>query len=744
MPIDSLYEDPRAGFNHLNIPDLLAAREQYHVFLTRHPNVVGTAIGRYLIRKPGVDTTKGKGPKPPRTLGNSHVDLDKSWPCVLVFVDLWQTDEELIKANSPAAVIPKTLYLPDGRAVPVCVVEAPRQAEPTDAPMARKLAYPKSVIAGGFPLEVTVQGVDHIATVGCLVTDGSRYYGLTSRHVCGEPGRIINARIGGELVPIGVTASRELQLSKLAFSTVYPDWSGAHLFVNADIGLIDLNDVNRWRTDIYQLGQLGPIADFNVNNLTLSMVGKEVCGFGAGSGPIEGQVSALFYRYRSMGGIEYISDFLIGPTGSSTTVVRHGDSGAILCLKTKEGFRPLATIWGAHEFVDNGTKSALGYGLATGLGNVCRLLDIDIVRGWNIDQPYTWGKTGHFKIGFHAADLVGNKSLSALLATNQASLGYPNHILESPDSVNGAYTDDFVPLADVADVIWRTKRPSDESNHFCDIDETHRRVYGGKSLMELSFEDEANIDPSIWLDFDQKMDAVKPIYKMNRKTHEEELRPREGALPFRVWQMYLQMIASLAAGRMDEYLVAGGTMAHYVGDACQPLHISYLHHGADESESAVHSDYETTLIDRKASELFTGVDANKKKVKQSELIDAEGRSAAKLVLGLMKATVGRLSPEEVLEVWRKEKGQGKYDRMWDALGPQTIENISEGAHVMAVLWQSAWKHGNGDRLPETKLGKIAKSKLQVLYLKRDFVQSFRLSDIENYREALGLPVEVNA
>ena len=54
MGTDSFADEMMQGFNHLNIPDLLAAREQYHVFLTRHPNVVATAIGRYLIRKPGV------------------------------------------------------------------------------------------------------------------------------------------------------------------------------------------------------------------------------------------------------------------------------------------------------------------------------------------------------------------------------------------------------------------------------------------------------------------------------------------------------------------------------------------------------------------------------------------------------------------------------------------------------------------------------------------------------------------
>jgi hypothetical protein len=729
-------DDMMASFNHLSISDLLAAREQYHVFLTKHPNVVATAIGRYLIRKSEIGIKVRKGQKPPRTLANSQVDQDKSWPCVLVFVERWQSEEELVKSKSPGAVVPKTLYLADGRAVPVCIVEAPRDLEPADAPPADAVRYPKSVIAGGYPLEVDVQGRHHIATVGCLVSDGSKYYGLTNRHVCGEAGRVIYARLGGELVAVGNSAPRDMQLSKMAFSEMYPGWPGAHLYVNADVGLVDIDDVNRWRTDIFRLGPLGPIADLNVNNLTLSLIGKAVKGFGAGSGPIDGQISALFYRDRSMGGIEYISDFLIGPTSNRISVVRHGDSGAVLSLVTEEGLRPFAITWGAHEFVDGARRTSLGYALATGLGNVCRLLDVDLVRGWNVDQPYTWGKTGHFKIGFRAANLVSNANLKKLLIANQASLGYSNGDLTSEEAVNGKYTQDFVPLADVADIIWRTTRPDDESNHFCDIDEKDHGVYGGKSLMELSMKDDANIDVDVWLDFDRKMDAAKPIHKKNRKTGKTELRPREGALPFRVWQMYKQMISSLKKGNVEEFLTAGGTMAHYVGDACQPLHISYLHHGADASESGVHSDYETTLIDRKAEELFSGVDSVKKTVLAKELIGANGKDAAKLVLRLMKATVETLPPKEVLEVWGKMKGRGKYDGMWDALGDRTIQNIASGAHAMAVLWQSAWEEGGGDKLTKAKLRKIPQARLQALYSKKTFVQSFRLSDPKGYKSVL--------
>lgn len=724
------------SFNHLSIRDLLGAREQYHVFLTRHPNVVATAIGRYLVRKPGV-VKKNARRKPPRTLANSHVDKQRSWPCVLVFVDKWQSEAELIEEKSAGAVIPRTLYLADGRAVPVCIVEAPRNLEPKDATPAPCIRFPKSVIAGGFPLVVDVQGREHMATVGCLVTDGSKYYGLTNRHVTGEPGREIYAQLGGSLQRIGETAADESrQLAKLPFGEVYPGWPGPHLSLNADIGLVDIDNLNLWRTDVFGVGALGPIADYNVTNLSLSLIGEKVTGFGAASGRIDGRISAFFYRYRAMGGIEYVSDYLIGPPDNRAAVTRHGDSGAILLLQDGETFRPFAIAWGAHEFSDGENRSKLGFALATGLGNVCRLLDVDLVRGWNLDQPFTWGKTGHFKIGYRAGDLVTTAKLKKLLGNNQARLGYSDADLADDDKVvGGTFTHDFVPLADVADIIWRTTRPSDESNHFCDIDEVDPHVFGGKSLLQLSLASDKNIDLDVWLDFDRKMDAEKPIFKKD-KNGVLQPRPREGALPFRVWQMYLQMIRSLLAGKIDEFIVAGGTMAHYVGDACQPLHISFLHHGADPTEANVHSDYETTMIDKKRDALFAGVNAVKKKVAQADLIGPDGKEAAKLILKLMKETVDRLPPSEVLDVWRNEKGIGRYDRMWAKLGPRTIRNIAGGATRMAILWQSAWKHGNGNRFADSRLGAIPEPKLQTIYGKKTFVPSYRLSDIEKFRKEL--------
>ena len=85
-------------FNRLEIKDLLEARDAYHLRLLHLPNVVATAIGRYLIRKTdpdfrNPDAESAQPIKYKRTLENSAV---RPWPrpCVLVFVKKWPEDME--------------------------------------------------------------------------------------------------------------------------------------------------------------------------------------------------------------------------------------------------------------------------------------------------------------------------------------------------------------------------------------------------------------------------------------------------------------------------------------------------------------------------------------------------------------------------------------------------------------------------------------------------------------------------
>src|SRR5262245_2770440 len=159
----------KRDFPSLSIRTLLEAREAYHVHLSALERVIGTAIGRFLIRRQdkdfkNPDAQERRYQPTPRTLENSDV-RKWSWPCVLVFVDRWLTKEEMDKR--PDGVVPQFLYLPDGRVAPTCVVQADVGEQPLrsiDRPN-----FPSKLAAGGYPVMPEAQTSQRGGSLGCRV-----------------------------------------------------------------------------------------------------------------------------------------------------------------------------------------------------------------------------------------------------------------------------------------------------------------------------------------------------------------------------------------------------------------------------------------------------------------------------------------------------------------------------------------------------------------------------------------------
>src|SRR5262245_51774267 len=228
-------------FNTLSLLDLLKAREQFHPHLLHKANVVGTAVGRYLIRKndPYPNGPEALAPqpqyKPPRTLENSEV-RDYSWPAGLVFVSEWVDEREFGGDGNFSAIdfIPKTIYMEDGRSVPICVVWAPlvEAAPPPVAP--ENFVFPETQFSGGYPVISQVQKAKHLASIGCLVSDGHRIYALTNRHVAGRTGEKLYTTLHGKEIEIGQSSDK--QIGRLPFEELYQTWPGKSISVNMDVG----------------------------------------------------------------------------------------------------------------------------------------------------------------------------------------------------------------------------------------------------------------------------------------------------------------------------------------------------------------------------------------------------------------------------------------------------------------------------------------------------------------------------
>ena len=130
---------------------------------------------------------------------------------------------------------------------------------------------------------------------------------------------------------------------------------------------------------------------------------------------------------------------------------------------------------------------------------------------------------------------------------------------------------------------------------------------GNKTLLQMC-QDPKNVDTKFWL-----------MYYANVGD------TGRGCLPFRVWQFFDEMVDAVKKRDINRYVCAAGVMAHYVGDACQPLHISHLHDGEPQGAGkpargkGVHSEYQEKMLRQHALDMLEDMKKEvRKRVPQSK------------------------------------------------------------------------------------------------------------------------------
>ncbi len=354
--------------------------------------------------------------------------------------------------------------------------------------------------------------------------------------------------------------------------------------------------------------------------------------------------------------------------------------------------------------------------LASTLAGVAQTLGVTLLNDDSLaDHSLYWGKVGHYKIAASACNLgKSGTKLAKLMAANLDRIAVADADISDGNLPSAANRDKFIALADVPDLVWRSNRPKDAPSHFADMDEPGGAVADHRTLLDL------------W-------DSGKPIWRTPEgwtKFYNALPTPPEdkhrGALPFRVAQLYDIMVSAVRDAEVTGYVAAAGVLAHYVGDACQPLHVSRLHHGEpdDPSDDGVHEEYETTMLDQFAPEVVSGVNDA---LDGYHAGDAGGpdvftgsEQAADTVVALMKRTFAAIAPRDILDAYDSHPGAGRTKFLWETFGPATIQRLADGARTLAVIWRSAWDEGNGEQLAASKMKAQSEPALQKLYEDKSF------------------------
>jgi hypothetical protein len=741
---------PSRDYASLSVRDLLDARDAYHVHLSSLANVVATAVGRYLIHKDDWYATHPPDqPRPKdyprvheaRTLANSVV-RPWSWPAVMVFVREWHQPDQL-----GAELVPRTLYLSDGRVVPTCVVEAaPDESMP---PAGIGAPQTSELLGGGYQCLRRHQGETSVGTIGCLVRKAGTYYALTNRHVTGGETEEVHAVVHGATTAIGRTSN--IAVDRLLMNTVFPEWGGARTYLTLDAGLVRIEDIGVWTSQVFGIGEIGEVFDATAQTVTLDLIGIPVRAFGSASGVAEGEIRALFFRYQSLGGFDFATDLLIGPRRPrdderprAVPLTRPGDSGTLWFydpprqapedpgaedvgerdLPPERGararrLRPLAMQWGGQRFVEG--DDALTFALASFVSTICRNLDVQIVRDWSLGHDEYWGKTGHFAIGWKACDLLSG-TLGQLMKLNQTRIGFGDDRLgEGSEFKVGA--DEFVPLADVPDYVWLNPRGHEAEQHFADID--IQDIDGGATLLDRCHANPADIAASLWKQYFDGFEA-------------EDVGPEAGCLPFRVWQIWEAMTTYLQSGDALRFVAAAGVLAHYLGDASQPLHCSFKHHGKPPMrtrngrkypyrsshqkfkdfkktpKAKIHAIYEQQMFEIDTPALLADINEALQGASPTTVAISSGHDAAAALMEMMLGAFQRLSPDDIISAddpGLTQKNRAK--RLWDnsVIRQATVASIVDSTRLLARMWETAWIAGGGDNLPATKIKQYSEASL---------------------------------
>jgi hypothetical protein len=164
-------------------------------------------------------------------------------------------------------------------------------------------------------------------------------------------------------------------------------------------------------------------------------------------------------------------------------------------------------------------------------------------------------------------------------------------------------------------------------------------------------------------------------------------------------------------------------LSHYVGDACQPLHGSYLSQGdPGRNDGAVHAGYESQVIDRHHAELNARLASKLVKSSVGPGLSS-GQAAGKAIVDLMQHARSTLPPRRIVDVWNASAHDTT--RMWAALGEATVQCMQAGCIRLAALWESAWHEG---ATPTTTPppSPIAETTLDHLYRDPTFLPSLDL------------------
>ncbi len=304
-------------------------------------------------------------------------------------------------------------------------------------------------------------------------------------------------------------------------------------------------------------------------------------------------------------------------------------------------------------------------------------------------SAYAWGERGH--------DLI-----TRVAVQNLRSISDDNQALVKPFVARNHMLGH---LSNAPDIVWRApymtdlEREENYSTHFINLE----KVYKGVTL---------------WTDLPEDFAVYSKDALASGHTAVEV-----GTVPWRVLQLYYGVVQALQlAGHADDKkaledsvnqaLLMGGLMSHFVGDLANPHHTTANYDGQLSGQRGLHAYFEHEVIAQLPFELSARIAKQTKKNWLTAYTETEQQAILsdpqKLVWALVGNSHSRLpallkldSKYSLLEKSQAEKDRAKRKPVAETARHYedfAVERLAVGASALSQLWLLAWQQAGSPDL----------------------------------------------
>ncbi|HKI83935.1 MAG TPA: S1/P1 nuclease [Candidatus Krumholzibacteria bacterium] len=167
-----------------------------------------------------------------------------------------------------------------------------------------------------------------------------------------------------------------------------------------------------------------------------------------------------------------------------------------------------------------------------------------------------------------------------------------------------------------------------------------------------------------------------------------------GTVPWAILASYQALVADFQAEDWTSAVADAADLGHYIADSHQPLHVTKNYNGQLTDQYGIHSRFESTMTGYHLSELVPGP--------QTGAAVANPLEAVFDWIDVVYPGVQAILDADQLATdaaGGSTSGSTYYNTLWQEIGSDTMDWISEASLALASFWYTAWIEAGAPPLP---------------------------------------------